>query len=149
MSKVTFEHIGTTHTNLQTPPGVRSKVVRNGVRIGETRISRGFSDQNSVKLTPWVESRGRSDRSALPSHYHSSRTARDPAGTALGREIRGNCQLGISRGGAPGFGTSLGLAHGDSHGLWGVWGQTKWWKSIPWRVSTWVCMYLSQAFTLC
>ena len=74
-----------------------------GMELGSGKpvSARGFSDQNSVKLTPWVESRGRSDRSALPSHYHSSRTARDPAGTALGREIRGNCRAILGDGGGP------------------------------------------------
>ncbi len=49
----------------------------------------GFSDQKSVKLARWVESRGRGDTYALPSEYHPSCTARDPAGTALGRENPG------------------------------------------------------------
>ena len=68
VSKVTFEHIGTTHANLQTPLGSALRLFEMELGSGKPVSARGFSDQNSVKLTPWVESRGRSDRSALPSH---------------------------------------------------------------------------------
>ena len=62
-----------------------------GVELGSVKLAteRGFSDQKSIKLAPCVESRGRSDTYALPSDYYPSRTARDPAGTALGRENPG------------------------------------------------------------
>ena len=135
MSKVTFEHIGTTHTNLQTPLVSDLRLFEMELGSGKPVSARGFSDQNSVKLTPWVESRGRSDTYALPSDYYPSRTARDPAGTALGRENPGKFPaiLGFRGGETPrrGFWTSLGPVFRVSRPQCWMWVQTKWWKSIP------------------
>ena len=100
--------LGPPHTNLQTPPGVRSKVVRNGVRIGKTSIIKGIFRSKLCQTHPWVESRGRSDTYALPSEYHPSRTARDPAGTAMARENPENFPATVVSGGGERLGGDFG-----------------------------------------
>ena len=132
VSKVTIEHIGTTHPNLQTPPGVRSQFSRGGVRIRETSNSKGIFRSKIGQTRPLAVV-------ATRMHFLVTTIPPAPLGTQRGppwaEKIPENSRRFLVDGGGEtprrGFWTSLGLVFRVSHTQWWIWVQTKWWKSIP------------------